>query len=93
MFNTILFVIFGLVAFWVLAAIFEAIGFTRHRYAARGLVSRRTPHVAIGCAIPIPTCWVGEAKRTTGIRVLKIAHTRKMTSAWSHAITFSNLQD
>ena len=54
MFNTILFVIFGFVAFWVLAAIFEAIGFTGYRYDARGLVSRRTPHVAIGCANPNP---------------------------------------
>jgi hypothetical protein len=29
--NAILFVMLGLVAFWVLAAIFEAIGFTKHR--------------------------------------------------------------
>ncbi len=42
MFNAILFVIFGLVAFWVLAAIFEAIGFTRHRYVARGLAALLT---------------------------------------------------
>ena len=32
----------GLVAFWVLAAIFEAIGFTRHRYVARGLAGLLT---------------------------------------------------
>jgi hypothetical protein len=32
-------VILGLVAFWVLAAIFEAIGSTRHRYVARGLAA------------------------------------------------------
>ena len=42
MFNAILFVIFGLAAFWVLAAIFEAIGFTRHRYVARGLAALLT---------------------------------------------------
>jgi hypothetical protein len=35
MLNAILVVILGLVAFWMLAAIFEAIGFTRHRYVAR----------------------------------------------------------
>jgi hypothetical protein len=42
MLNAILFVIVGLVAFWVLAAIFEAIGFTRHRYVARGLAALLT---------------------------------------------------
>ena len=42
MFNTILFVIFGLVAFWLLAAAFEAIGFTKHRYVARGLAALLT---------------------------------------------------
>ena len=39
MLSVILFVILGLVALWVLAAIFEAIGFTRHRYVARGLAA------------------------------------------------------
>jgi uncharacterized membrane protein YuzA (DUF378 family) len=42
MLNAILFVIVGLVAFWVLAAIFEAIGSTRHRYVARGLAALLT---------------------------------------------------
>jgi hypothetical protein len=31
MLNAILFVIFGVVVFWLLANIFEAIGFTKHR--------------------------------------------------------------
>ena len=35
--------IFGLAAFWLLAAIFEAIGFTKHRYAARGIAALLTP--------------------------------------------------
>jgi hypothetical protein len=42
MLNAILFVIVGLVAFWALAAIFEAIGFTKHRYVARGLAALLT---------------------------------------------------
>ena len=42
MLNAILFVIVGLVAFWVLAAIFEAIGFAKHRYVARGLAALLT---------------------------------------------------
>jgi len=46
MLNAILFVIVGLVAFWALAAIFEAIGFTKHRYVARGLAALLTIVVA-----------------------------------------------
>ena len=42
MLNAILFVIFGVVVFWLLAAIFEAIGFTKHRYVARGLAALLT---------------------------------------------------
>ena len=42
MLNAILFVTLGLVAFWVLAAIFEAIGSTRHRYVTRGLAALLT---------------------------------------------------
>jgi hypothetical protein len=42
MLNAILFVIIGLVVFWVLAAIFEAIGSPRHRYVARGLLALLT---------------------------------------------------
>ena len=42
MLNAILFVIVGLVAFWALAAIFEAIGFAKHRYVARGLAALLT---------------------------------------------------
>jgi uncharacterized membrane protein len=42
MLNAILFVMLGLVAFWVLAAIFEAIGFTKHRYVARGFAALLT---------------------------------------------------
>src|SRR5262249_9798970 len=40
--DAIVFVICGLVAFWLLAAIFEAIGFTKHRYAARGIAALLT---------------------------------------------------
>jgi hypothetical protein len=40
--NAILFVIFGVVVFWLLAAIFEAIGFTKHRYVTRGLAALLT---------------------------------------------------
>jgi hypothetical protein len=36
------FVILGLVVFWLLAAIFEAIGFTKHRYVARGFAALLT---------------------------------------------------
>jgi hypothetical protein len=39
MLDAILFVILGLVVFWLVAAIFEAIGFTKHRYVARGLAA------------------------------------------------------
>jgi general stress protein CsbA len=42
MLDAILFVIVGLVFFWLLAAIFEAIGFTKHRYVARGLAALLT---------------------------------------------------
>ena len=42
MLNAILFVIVGLVAFWALAAIFEAIGSAKHRYVARGLAALLT---------------------------------------------------
>ena len=39
MLDAILFVILGLVVFWVLAAIFEAMGLTKHRYVARGFAA------------------------------------------------------
>jgi hypothetical protein len=39
MLDAILFVILGLVVFWLLAVIFEAIGFTKHRYVARGTIT------------------------------------------------------
>jgi len=42
MLDAILFVILGLVVFWLLAAIFEAIGFTKHRYVARGFAGLLT---------------------------------------------------
>ena len=42
MLDAILFVLVGLVVFWVLAAIFEAIGFTKHRYVARGFAALLT---------------------------------------------------
>ena len=42
MLDAILFVILGLVVFWLLAAILEAIGFTKHRYVARGFAALLT---------------------------------------------------
>lgn len=39
MLDTILFVILGLVVFWVLTAIFEAIALKRHPYLARTLAA------------------------------------------------------
>jgi hypothetical protein len=42
MLDAILFVILGLVVFWLLAAIFEAIGFAKHRYVARGFAALLT---------------------------------------------------
>jgi hypothetical protein len=42
MLDAILFVILGLVVFWLLAAIFESIGFTKHRYVARGFAALLT---------------------------------------------------
>ena len=39
MLNTILFVILGLVVFWVLTAIFEAIALKTHPYVARALAA------------------------------------------------------
>lgn len=42
MLDAILFVIFGLVVFWLLAATFEAIGLTKHRYVARGFAALLT---------------------------------------------------
>jgi len=42
MLHAILFVILGSVFFWLLAAIFEAIGFTKHRYVARGFAALLT---------------------------------------------------
>ncbi len=42
MLNAILFVILGSVFFWLLAAILEAIGFTKHRYVARGFAALLT---------------------------------------------------
>jgi hypothetical protein len=42
MLNAIVFVILGSVFFWLLAAIFEAIGFTKHRYVARGFAALLT---------------------------------------------------
>ena len=47
MLNAILFVILGSVFFWLLAAIFEAIGFTKHRYVARGFAALLT--IAAAC--------------------------------------------
>ena len=47
MLDAILFVIVGLVVFWLLAAIFEAIGFTEHRYVARGFAAVLT--IAVAC--------------------------------------------
>ena len=53
MLDAILFVILGLVVFWLLAAIFEAIGFTKHRYVARGFAALLTIAAAcIGTGIP-----------------------------------------
>jgi len=53
MLNAILFVILGSVFFWLLAAIFEAIGFTKHRYVARGFAALLTIAAAcIGTGIP-----------------------------------------
>jgi hypothetical protein len=42
MLNAILFAVLGSVFFWLLAAIFEAIGFTKHRYVARGFAALLT---------------------------------------------------
>ena len=42
MLNAILFVILGVVVFWLLAAIFDAIGFTKHRYVTRGFAALLT---------------------------------------------------
>ena len=42
MLDAILFVILGVVVFWLLAAIFEEIGFKKHRYVARGLAALLT---------------------------------------------------
>ena len=42
MLDAILFVILGLVVFWLLAAIFEARGFTKHRHVARGFAALLT---------------------------------------------------
>ena len=42
MLDTVLFVILGLVAFWVLTAIFEAIGSRKHPYLARVLAAGLT---------------------------------------------------
>jgi len=42
MLNAILFAILGSVFFWLLTAIFEAIGFTKHRYVARGFAALLT---------------------------------------------------
>jgi hypothetical protein len=42
MLNAILFVILGVVVFWLLAAIFEAIGFTSNRYVTRGFAALLT---------------------------------------------------
>ena len=39
MLDAILFVILGVAVFWLLAAIFEEIGFTNRRYVARGLAA------------------------------------------------------
>jgi hypothetical protein len=47
MLHAILFVILGSVFFWLLAAIFEAIGFTKHRYVARGFAALLT--IAAAC--------------------------------------------
>jgi hypothetical protein len=42
MLDAILFVIVGVVVFWLLAAILEEIGFTKHRYLARGFAALLT---------------------------------------------------
>jgi hypothetical protein len=42
MLKDILFVILGSVFFWLLAAIFEATGFTKHLYVARGCAALLT---------------------------------------------------
>jgi len=42
MLNAVLFVILGSVFFWLLVAIFEAIGFTKHRYVAPGFAALLT---------------------------------------------------
>jgi len=42
MVNAVLFVIFGVDVFWLLAAIFEAIEFTRNRYVTRGFAALLT---------------------------------------------------
>jgi hypothetical protein len=47
MLDAILFVILGLIVFWLLAAILEEIGFTRHRYVARGFAALLT--IAVAC--------------------------------------------
>jgi hypothetical protein len=43
MLHAIGFVIVGVAVFWLLAAIFLAIGFTKHRYVAPGIAALRTP--------------------------------------------------
>lgn len=45
--DAILFVILGLVVFWLLAAIIEAIGLTKHRFVARGFAALLT--IAVAC--------------------------------------------
>jgi hypothetical protein len=47
MLDAILFLILGLVLFWLLAAILEEIEFTKHRYVARGLAALLT--IAMAC--------------------------------------------
>ena len=42
MLDVILFVILGLVVFRLLAAVFEAMGLTKHRFVARGLAALLT---------------------------------------------------
>jgi len=47
MLDAILFVILGVAVFYLLAAIFEEIGFTTRRYVARGLAALVT--IALAC--------------------------------------------
>ena len=42
MLHAIFFALLGSVFFWLLAAIFEAMGFTKHRYVARGFAALLT---------------------------------------------------